>query len=717
MREGSFHHRHLRLGRLLLAPEPDRGDPARRREDFHDPDLPPRHALVAFHLWLREGGTHALLHMGAHGTLEWLPGKPLAPGPDCFPSLLAGGTPVIYPFISSNPGEAAGAKRRLGAVTIGHLPPPLRDAGLHGEAAALERLLDEYAAADGLDRRRTALLRREVLERAAACGLLREIGAPPDASDEDALARLDAFLCDVKVLRVSDGLHVLGVAPAPPRRAALLQALGAGEGSPVAAALDGSAPAELDAVLDALDGRFVPAGPSGCPASGRADVLPTGRNLHTVDPRAVPTPAAETLAVRAAEDLLARHLQSHGDWPRRLVLDLWGGSTMRTGGEDLALALHLLGTRPVRDPASARVTGVEAVPLAELDRPRVDVTLRISGLFRDAFPAQVALFDAAVRMIAARDEASDWNPLAAAARGLSGAALRRATTRIFGAPPGAYGAGLAALLATGSWRDRDELAHAWLAASAAAYGQDLDGAAAPDALRERVAAADCLRAPPGPRRHRRPRRPGRRRARGRLRRGRRPARREPRAVARGRHPPGGARQPHHRRGGPPRHPRPRRQPPLARWHDAPRPPRRRGDGPRAGRPARLRRHAARAPGPAVRPAARRHPRRPRRGRLPARRQPGGPRRHGRPLRRGPGARALAAPPQRPRRRAGGVMASAGRKASGSFLKKRTKKRLFPELGAWATFRAETGKVFLLLFLQKKKVLPCFACSRPSRLAP
>jgi cobaltochelatase CobN len=228
-------------------------------------------------------------------------------------------------------------------------------------------------------------------------------------------------------------------------------------------------------------------GPAGAPTRGRADVLPTGRNLFTVDPRAIPTRSALVLAERAAEDLLRRHLQDHGDWPRSLVIDLWGSVTMRTGGEDLALALVLLGTRPVWDEGSARVSGIEVLPLALLDRPRVDVTLRISGLFRDAFEAQVLLFDTAVRMIAARDEDAAWNPLAGSVRGLEGAALRRASARVFGAAPGAYGAGAIERLEC-----RGDHGAAYLAQSAFAYGKDLNGAADPEAFAARVAGADAL---------------------------------------------------------------------------------------------------------------------------------------------------------------------------------------------------------------------------------
>ncbi len=399
-----------------------------------------------------------MVHVGAHGSLEWLPGKAAALSTSCWPVALTGGLPVIYPFIVNNPGEAAPAKRRLGAVTIGHLTPPLRRTGHHGAAVALEHLLDEYAAADGLDRRRAASLRRSILEHADSAGLLRECGARRDGDPDETLARLDAYLCDVKDLQVRDGLHVYGRAPAQ---------VGAG------ADLEASAASERRGLLAALDGRHVEPGPAGAPTRGRSDVLPTGRNLTTVDPRAVPTRAATALAAGAAEALLRRHLSEHGEYPRSLVLDLWGSATMRTGGEDLALAFHLLGARPVWDDGSARVSGFEVLPIAVLDRPRIDVTLRISGLFRDAFAMQVALFDALVRAVAARDEAPDWNPLAA------GSQAPRALLRVYGPAPGQYGAG-------------DATGAGWLGASATAYGRDGDGTADRAGLERRVAAADAF---------------------------------------------------------------------------------------------------------------------------------------------------------------------------------------------------------------------------------
>ena len=465
--EGQFTLRHIWLGHVMALLQPDRGNALDRRAAYHDPDQPPRHSFIALHLWLR-GWVDALVHLGTHGSLEWLPGKAAALSPECWPRALLGGLPVIYPFIVNNPGEAAAAKRRLGAVTIGHLTPPLRAAGVHGETAVLERMIDEYAAADGLDRRRTTALRSQILEHAATAGLLAECNVPPDAPEDDALARLDAYLCDVKDLQIRDGLHVYGQAPHSTTLA---------DPATVAAC----APAERAALLAALDGRFIAPGPAGAPSAGRLDVLPTGRNLAGIDPRSLPTRTAVGLAERAADALLRRHRQDHGDWPRHLVLNLWGAAAMRTGGEDLALALVLLGARPVWDAGSTRVNGFEVLPLAILDRPRVDVTLRISGLFRDAFAAQVTLFDSVVQAIAARDEAADWNPLA----GQPG-------PRVFGPAAGCYGTAVGDAVEHGAWEDQAALGRVWLAASAGAYGAGHDGLPDPDALAARLRHVDAF---------------------------------------------------------------------------------------------------------------------------------------------------------------------------------------------------------------------------------
>lgn len=448
--DGAFHFRVARFGQVFVALAPDRGRNEDRRVDYHDPALPPRHALVAFGAWMQSVvATHAIVHVGAHGTLEWLPGKTVALSRDCFPEIVTGPLPVVYPFIVSNPGEAAVAKRRIAAVTIGHVPPVLVNAGLSPEQLALEQLVDEYAQADGLDRRRRDRLAKLIVEKALETGLAAEAGVGAKDDADAALSRIDAFLCDLKDFAIKDGQHVFGRSPE-------------GEADPLRLQ---SAKAEKAALLAALDGRHIAPGPSGAPARGRLDVLPTGRNLYAADPRTMPTPTAFDLGRMAGEEVLRHHLQSHGDWPKHLVFDLWGSASLRNGGEDVAQALHLMGARPIHDPATGRVTGIEVLPPASLGRPRVDVTFRISGLFRDMFPALIALLDAAAKAVARRDEAPGDNPLAEEA-----AALGHIPARIFGSAPGTYGAGIEEKLASGTWDEREELGQAYLDAANHAFG-------------------------------------------------------------------------------------------------------------------------------------------------------------------------------------------------------------------------------------------------------
>ncbi len=491
----AFRFPHLALGHLTVAVQPDRGRRDTRKTDYHDTAIPPRHGYVAFYLWLRETlRIDAMIHLGTHGTLEWLPGKSAAPSPACAPTAVLGPVPVVYPFVVNNPGEAAQAKRRIGAVTVGHMTPPLARAGSHGAAAEIEALLDEFSQAQTLDARRAKRLAETILERARETGLAQESGIAPDLEPAEALTRLDAWLCDLKDARIADGLHVFARPDAPALRAAALEALGEGLTGPARAdlpvRLDACADAERDGLLAALDGRFLAPGPAGAPARGRLDVMPTGRNLYAVDPRGVPTRTAWEIGRRTAEEVVARHVQDHGDWPRAIVLDLWGSATMRTGGDDLAQAFALMGVRPTWDAATARVAGFEILVPAKIGRPRVDVTLRVSGLFRDVFESQIALFDQAVRAVAALDEDDEDNALAAARRAAGGAI--EAGWRVFGAAPGAYGIGLSSTVASGAWETRADLGAAYVAASAHAYGLDAAGIAAPAAFEARVAAADAF---------------------------------------------------------------------------------------------------------------------------------------------------------------------------------------------------------------------------------
>ncbi len=494
-RAGAFEFSILRAGRLLIALQPDRGGAIDRKADYHNAALPPRHSYVAFYVFLRQSEKiDAMIHCGTHGTLEWLPGKAVALDSECAPQAVLGPLPVVYPFIVNNPGEAAQAKRRIGALTIGHMTPPLTEAGTHGAAIEIEALFDEYAAAEALDPKRAKLLAKAILERAEETGLAQDCGLEKSADPIAALGQLDAWLCDLKEMRIRDGLHVFGQAPCASLRdataASLLQ--GVERSTPdslrqTAALISSCGPAEGASLLAALDGRFVAPGPGGAPSRGRLDVLPTGRNLYGVDPRAVPTRTAWEIGQRAAREVLNRHAQDHGDWPKRIILDLWASATMRTGGDDLAQGFALLGVAPVWDHASSRVSGFEIISPARLEHPRVDVTLRISGLFRDVFPGQIALFDQAVRAVAALDEDDDDNPLAAARRQAPGD-----LARIFGAAPQAYGIGLARAIDAESSPTRDDLGRLYLAAASHAYGGPRGEGVATREFADRVATADAL---------------------------------------------------------------------------------------------------------------------------------------------------------------------------------------------------------------------------------
>lgn len=453
----------VQAGKLVVALQPDRGARAERYKTYHDIQRPPRHAYVAFYLWLRHAQKiDALIHLGAHGTLEWLSGKSVMLSEACAPEVVLGPTPLVYPFIVNDPGEAAQAKRRTCAVTIGHLTPPLVDAELFDAAAKIETLLDEYATASALDARRARLIASAIIDEAERSGLAAECGVARETDLAETLTRLDAWMCDLKDMRIGDGLHVFGRTDSDPSR-------------------DACARAERNALIAALAGRFIEPGPAGAPSRGRDDVLPTGRNLYCIDPRHAPTQTAYDIGRRAAAEVMTRHAQLHGEFPRHIMLDLWGSATIRTGGEDFAQALALLGVAPRWDVASARVIGFEILPQARLDFPRVDVTLQISGLFRDMFPNLVALFDDAVRAVAALEEDASVNPLKAADD------LRR----VFGAADGTYGLGVSDRVQRGEWSNRDDLARAYLSAAGHVYDRAAESQEAIAAFSARVAAADA----------------------------------------------------------------------------------------------------------------------------------------------------------------------------------------------------------------------------------
>src|SRR3954470_2397512 len=602
----------FRVGNIAVLIQPARGYNLDPKSTYHDPALVPPHSYLAAYAWLADSfRADAVIDLGKHGTLEWLPGKALALSAECFPEAALGPLPHLYPFIVNDPGEGTQAKRRAQAVIIDHLTPPLTRAGSYGVQAELEQLIDEYYDAARGDPRRAKPVAAETRERARAAGIDRDCGIDAGEDAGPALKKLDGFLCELKDLQIRDGLHVLGESPHGERLDRLLLAftrtrrgsapedeslpralaadLGLGDplsldaaeawsgarpsilnvipgldpGIPVQLPWDGrvkpghddkknawrtvgdtlerlealalrlvsgaAAPepewqatpavlgwiqrvlrpavtacgkAEIAGVLAGLDGRLVAPGPGGAPSRGKPEVLPTGRNFYSVDTRAVPTPAAWQLGWHSASLLVERYAQEHGGWPKRMALSAWGTANMRTGGDDIAQALALLGVPPGWEGARGRVTGFEILPGSILDRPRVDVTLRISGFFRDAFPGLIDLFDSAVRAVAALDEPADVNPLAARVaadcQALETAgvapqeAARRAGYRVFGSKPGAYGAGLQVLIDERIWDDEGDLADLYLGWSQWAYGAGGEGRPERDLFEARLAETEAV---------------------------------------------------------------------------------------------------------------------------------------------------------------------------------------------------------------------------------
>ncbi len=565
----------LRRGNVVLMVQPPRGFGENPVAVYHDPDLPPSHHYLGAYRWLAappdEGGfgADAIVHLGKHGNLEWLPGKTLGMSASCGTDAALGDLPLVYPFLVNDPGEGTQAKRRAHATLVDHMVPPMARADSYGDIARLEQLLDEHANIAAMDPGKLPAVRAQIWTLLQAAKMDHDLGLterPEDDHFDEMILHVDGWLCEIKDSQIRDGLHVLGTPPSGQNRVDLVlamlrarqiwggsvalpglrEALGLAEGASrtetdaaeaSAAALvggmetagwvheavpsvvrdvlghddDGVAAVlrfavdevvprlerttdEMDTTLHALEGGYVPAGPSGSPLRGLVNVLPTGRNFYSVDPRAIPSRLAWETGQAMADSLVERYLADTGSYPASVGLSVWGTSAMRTSGDDVGEVLALLGVRPVWDEASRRATGLEAVPLEELGRPRIDVTVRISGFFRDAFPHVVTMLDDAVTLVASLDEpVSDNFVKAHVDADVAGHGdHRRATTRVFGSKPGAYGAGLLPLIDSRDWRGDADLAEVYAVWGGYAYGRDLDGVPArPDmeAAYRRIAVA------------------------------------------------------------------------------------------------------------------------------------------------------------------------------------------------------------------------------------
>ncbi|MFC4943757.1 cobaltochelatase subunit CobN [Pseudonocardia sp. GCM10023141] len=581
-RDGEIVVAAMRAGNVVIIVQPPRGFGENPVAIYHDPDLPPSHHYLGAYRWLAapvaDGGfgADAIVHIGKHGNLEWLPGKTMGMSASCGTDAALGDLPLIYPFLVNDPGEGTQAKRRAHATLVDHLIPPMARAESYGDISRLEQLLDEHANISALDPAKLPAIRQQIWTLMQAAKLDHDLGLserPHEAEFDDFLLHVDGWLCEIKDVQIRDGLHILGAAPAGEARIDLVlamlrarqmwggeqsvpglrEALGLVEDGTeskartdeaeeiahaLVAAMDATgwdpdaAPGvvaaelerrerryhdqqglsimttsfstesrdrvgavlrfaadevvprleqtrhEIDQVLHALDGGFIAAGPSGSPLRGLINVLPTGRNFYSVDPKAVPSRLAWETGQAMAESLVARYRADHGDWPRSVGLSVWGTSAMRTSGDDVAEVFALLGVRPVWDEASRRVTALEVIGLDELGRPRIDVTVRISGFFRDAFPHVLALLDDAVQLVAALDESPEQNFVRAHA---ADDAPDR-PVRIFGSKPGTYGAGLLQLVDSRNWRDDADLAEVYTTWGGYAYGRGVDGVPARAAM-------------------------------------------------------------------------------------------------------------------------------------------------------------------------------------------------------------------------------------------
>ncbi len=622
----------LRFGNVFVGIQPPRGFGADPMAIYHSPDLPPTHHYLAYYRWLRdEFGANAVIHMGKHGNLEWLPGKATALSADCYPEVMLSDLPNFYPYIINNPGEGTQAKRRAHAVIIDHLIPPMTQAETYDDLARLEQLLDEYYRMASLDPTKLPHITQQIWSLVTRNNLDRDLKVErcPEADDFDAfLQEIDGYLCELGDAQIRDGLHILGEPPEgrprleliramtrlengeiPSLRDALARAWGidpalfAGQlGTPIGDTLPrekmsrvawqrevggtegevvslDKVQAKVEAFLDSpecahqttgdileavdafslhviaiaqsmsrqddwgryladhpsgtrhsqaevgrcvefihdelvprldrttdeitnllrgLSGRFVPAGPSGAPTRGMARILPTGRNFYSVDIHTIPTETAWRVGTQAAERLIEKYrAENNGRYPRSVGIVVWGTSTMRTHGDDIAEILHLMGVRPVWVPESRRLKGIELVSLQELGRPRIDVTVRISGFFRDAFPNVVALIDGAVELVANAQEPEEENYLrrhvereeqALAANGIEPAqASRQARFRVFGSKPGSYGAGLLNLIDERNWKTDADLAEVYVNWGSYAYTARDHGVAAAEPFKRRLA--------------------------------------------------------------------------------------------------------------------------------------------------------------------------------------------------------------------------------------
>ncbi len=576
-------------GNIVIGFQPDRAHDI--QANLHDTNVVMTHQYLAYYRWLKNDfGADAVIHVGTHGTLEWLPGKSVGLSAECCPDYVLKNIPDIYPYIIGNPGEGIQAKRRGEAVIVDHMIPAMCRAGSYDELSELESALQIYMNADSYKQtEKLTLVEQKLHEIVMRMSLFSDIGLNEDADASAVGEKADElydYVLELKGALIKDGMHILGEIPTgerlmetiysltrfnngniPSLRESIAESMGLSfrelaespsDTHPQSGKLNGELideiesnfrntiasmmsdgfdelkckstvkkmfpnatdnlmeavsfvcrelypnlelmGQEIDSIVNGLNGKFIPPGPSGCPTRGRAQILPTGRNFYSIDPDAVPWHSSWEIGKTMADQMVQRFVDENGVYPKGICVVLWATDTMKTGGDDVAYILWLMGVRPVWTGYGGRVKGLEIVPLAELGRPRLDVTVRISGLFRDTFPNVTNMIDEAVDMISSLDESDEDNYMLANLRaeviehikeGMpEGDAVSLSKIRIFGDPPGAYGAGVDMLIRTSEWTDINDLGEIYATYGCHAYGKGRKGEKVPESFRRRLSETD-----------------------------------------------------------------------------------------------------------------------------------------------------------------------------------------------------------------------------------
>ncbi len=478
----SIHVYGAHFGNVFVGVQPAfgyEGDPMRL---LFEGGFTPTHAFSAFYRYIRQDfGADACLHFGTHGALEFMPGKQAGMSGDCWPERLIGDLPNFYLYASNNPSEGIIAKRRSGATLVSYLTPPLAEAGLSKGFAELKALVERYRmSGDNADEQ--AELGIMIADQCADLDI--------DAGD---LGTLPARLYEIERELIPHGLHVFGAPLAADEREglvkAMLEATPALDRETLEARLDAND--EMGALMRALNGSYVQPAPGG-DLLHNAEVLPTGRNLHGFDPFRLPSSFACKQGAAQAEQLLARHVEASGQLPESIAMVLWGTDNLKSEGAQIAQALALLGARPRFDDYG-RLAGAELIPLDQLGRPRIDVVITLSGIFRDLLPLQTRMIAEATWLATIADEPEDRNFVrkhSLAHQAQHDCDLETASLRVFSNAEGAYGANVNQLIDGGAWTDGDELADMFETHKGYAYGRNGMAAQHRDLMKSELAGVD-----------------------------------------------------------------------------------------------------------------------------------------------------------------------------------------------------------------------------------